>query len=121
MAHIANIPLIPLMPTSSNNINNVHEIAFKTVPSATKLEIKHLLQSFYGLEVQKVRTLNMKGKTKRVSFAKGESFLLNKPEYKKAYITLKNPLSNYPIFYPSPATILYDEYMKKNKKMMALR
>ncbi|XP_057748031.1 uncharacterized protein LOC130967235 [Arachis stenosperma] len=121
MAHVLNIPLIPLIPTSSNNTNNIHEIAFKTVPSATKLEIKQLLQSFYGLEVQKVRTLNMKGKTKRVWLAKGESLVGNKPDYKKAYVTLKNPLSNYPIFYPSPATIVHDEYMKKNKKMMTLQ
>lgn len=113
MAHIANLPLIPLTLASSNNLN---EVAFKTIPSATKVEIKQLLQSFYGLEVQKVRTLNMKGKKKRLN----GSLVAKKPDYKKAYVTLKNPLSSSPILYPSPATAVHEDN-KKNKKMMAMQ
>ncbi|XP_027364464.1 uncharacterized protein LOC113871573 [Abrus precatorius] len=108
MAHIANLPIMPLMPTTSSP--DIKEIAFKTAPSASKLEIKHVLQTFYGLEVQKVRTLNMKGKKKHR--------LVAKPDYKKAYVTLKKPLSFsqdlYP-FRPNP-TILEDT---KNKKVLA--
>ncbi|BAT73390.1 hypothetical protein LR48_Vigan01g026800 [Vigna angularis] len=87
MAHITNLPMMPLIPTTSSN--EIKEIAFKTAPSASKLQIKCFLESFYGLEVQKVRTLIMKGKKKRYAGS-----LVAKPDYKKAYVTLKNPLSS---------------------------
>ncbi|KAF1882531.1 hypothetical protein Lal_00002709 [Lupinus albus] len=67
----------------------------KTIPSATKLEIKNFLQSFYNLDVQKVRTLNMKGKKKH----HGGS-LIAKPDYKKAYVTLNKPLPVTSNLYP---------------------
>jgi len=57
MAHIANtLSMIPIMPTSFSS--DFKQIAFKTIPSVSKDEIKHELESFYHLEVQKVRTLN---------------------------------------------------------------
>ncbi|KAG5015614.1 hypothetical protein JHK82_021295 [Glycine max] len=87
MAHITNLPMTPLMPASTSS-NNIKEIAFKTAPSASKVEIKRFLETFYGFEVEKVRTLNMKGKKKRYAGS-----LVAKPDYKKAYVTLKKPLS----------------------------
>ncbi|KAG5155310.1 hypothetical protein JHK82_013279 [Glycine max] len=86
MAHITNLPMTPLMPSTSSN--DIKEIAFKTAPSASKVEIKRFLETFYGFEVEKVRTLNMKGKKKRYAGS-----LVAKPDYKKAYVTLKKPLS----------------------------
>ncbi|KAE9588288.1 putative ribosomal protein L25/L23 [Lupinus albus] len=70
-------------------------VLLKTIPSATKLEIKNFLQSFYNLDVQKVRTLNMKGKKKH----HGGS-LIAKPDYKKAYVTLNKPLPVTSNLYP---------------------
>ncbi|CAM6090836.1 unnamed protein product [Calypogeia fissa] len=57
--HFANLPLRLLLPKT---LDNVKEVAFKTVPSASKIEIKRVLDSVYGLEVEKVHTLNMEGK-----------------------------------------------------------
>ncbi|XP_061343729.1 uncharacterized protein LOC133289742 [Gastrolobium bilobum] len=92
MANLLDLKMIPLMPTTASSV--IKEIAFKTNPSASKVEIKRVLESFYGLEVQKVRTLNMKGKKK--NHAAGT--LYAKPNYKKAYVTLKKPLSDHPLF-----------------------
>ncbi|WVZ24020.1 hypothetical protein V8G54_002564 [Vigna mungo] len=107
MAHIANLPMMPLIPTTSSN--ETKEIAFKTAPSASKLQIKCFLESFYGLEVQKVRTLIMKGKKKRYAGS-----LVAKPDYKKAYVTLKNPLS----FSHNPFPFTFTLQGNKNEKML---
>ncbi|KAL2343059.1 hypothetical protein Fmac_004344 [Flemingia macrophylla] len=96
--------MTPFTPTTSSN--DVKEIAFKTAPSASKVEIKRLLETFYGFEVKKVRTLIMKGKKK--------TSLVAKPDYKKAYVTLKKPLpfSQDPQLFRS--TLLHN----KNEKML---
>lgn len=53
------------------------------------------MESLYGFEVEKVTTLNMEGKKK-----KRGGFYIAKPDYKKAYVTLRNPLSISPELYP---------------------
>ncbi|CAL0333139.1 unnamed protein product [Lupinus luteus] len=102
----ANLPIKLLMPTS---FTNIHEIALKTIPSASKIEIKRVLESLYGFQVEKVRTLNMDGKKK-----KRGGLLIAKPDYKKAYITLKHPLSLNPDLYP--IRIVERERESKNKQ-----
>ncbi|KAK3008919.1 hypothetical protein RJ639_014701 [Escallonia herrerae] len=92
VVHFANLPIKLLMPSSFTNIT---EISLKTIPSASKIEIKRVLESLYGFEVEKVQTLNMDGKKK-----KRGGLLIAKPDYKKAYVTLKNPLSISPDLYP---------------------
>uniref|UniRef100_A0A7N1A3P8 Large ribosomal subunit protein uL23m n=1 Tax=Kalanchoe fedtschenkoi TaxID=63787 RepID=A0A7N1A3P8_KALFE len=92
VVHFANLPIKLLMPTSYTNIR---EIALKTIPSATKVEIKRVLESLYGFEVEKVQTLNMEGKKK-----KRGGVLFAQPDYKKAYVTLRNPLSLNPDLFP---------------------
>ncbi|OMP04105.1 Nucleotide-binding, alpha-beta plait [Corchorus olitorius] len=85
VVHFANLPIKLLMP---NTFTNIQEIALKTIPSASKIEIKRVLESLYGFDVEKVRTLNMEGKKK-----KRGGILIAKPDYKKAYVTLRTPLS----------------------------
>ncbi|KAK9166603.1 hypothetical protein Scep_001794 [Stephania cephalantha] len=92
VVHFANLPIKLLTPTSFQNIK---EIAIKTIPSATKIEIKRVLESLYGFDVEKVSTLNMEGKKK-----KRGGLLIAKPDYKKAYVTLREPLSISPDLYP---------------------
>ncbi len=58
---------------------------FKIDTKATKLEVKKAVElMFEGVEVTKVNTLNVKGKTKR--FGKN---IGRRNDYKKAYVTLK--------------------------------
>ncbi|CAK7334641.1 unnamed protein product [Dovyalis caffra] len=94
------------MPTTCTNIT---EIALKTIPSASKIEIKRVLESLYGFEVEKVRTLNMEGKKK-----KRGGLLLAKPDYKKAYVTLRNSLSISPNLFP--IGIIEEERERMSKK-----
>ncbi|KAM5577252.1 50S ribosomal protein L23 [Rosa sericea] len=92
VVHFPNLPIKLLMPTS---FTNIREFALKTIPSASKIEIKRVLESLYGFEIDKVRTLNMDGKKK-----KRGGLLIAKPDYKKAYVTLKSPLSLNSALYP---------------------
>ncbi|XP_042510339.1 uncharacterized protein LOC122085816 [Macadamia integrifolia] len=104
--HFANLPIKLLMPSTFSNIK---EIALKTIPSASKIEIKRVLESLYGFEVEKVQTLNMEGKKK-----KRGGLLIAKPDYKKAYVTLKNPLSISPDLFPM--RIIEEERQRMNKQ-----
>ncbi|CAL1376740.1 unnamed protein product [Linum trigynum] len=106
--HFANLPIKLLMPKTYENIN---EIALKTVPSASKIEIKRVLESLYGFEVDKVRTLNMEGKKK-----KRGGILFAKPDYKKAYVTLKTPLSISPDLFPLKVVEQEKERMNKQQR-----
>ena len=58
---------------------------FKIDSNATKLEVKKAVEMmFEGVEVLKVNTLNVKGKTKRLGRTVGR-----RQDFKKAYVTLK--------------------------------
>ncbi|XP_051117793.1 uncharacterized protein LOC127242333 [Andrographis paniculata] len=106
VVHFANLPIKLLMPSS---FTNIREIALKTIPSASKIEIKRVLESLYGFEVEKVETLNMEGKKK-----KRGGLLIAKPDYKKAYVTLRSPLSINPGLFPIPA--IEDDRKRANKQ-----
>ncbi len=64
----------------------VKELVFKTVPQATKGEIKNILEGVYGLEVETVKTVNYLGKKKR-----GRDGFYRRADFKKAYVSLKGP------------------------------
>ncbi|XP_057783820.1 uncharacterized protein LOC131001438 [Salvia miltiorrhiza] len=95
VVNFANLPIKLLMPSSFSNIT---EIALKTIPSASKIEIKRVLESLYGFQVEKVQTLNMEGKKKKYG-----GTVIARPDYKKAYVTLRSPLSINPELFPIPA------------------
>ncbi|KAJ6851561.1 uncharacterized protein M6B38_259630 [Iris pallida] len=93
--HFANLPIKVLLPPPP--FDCIREFALKTIPSASKIEIRRVLESLYGFQVEDVRTLNMEGKKRKVA-----GYLAAKPDYKKAYITLKSPLSISPDLFPIP-------------------
>ena len=61
-----------------------NQFVFRVAGDATKLEIRHAVETLFKVKVEAVRTLNVKGKVKRnrYGFAK-------KPNWKKAYVSLK--------------------------------
>lgn len=95
VVHFLNLPIKLLLPPTP--FESIHEFALKTIPSASKIEIRRILESLYGFDVAEVRTLNMEGKKK-----KRGGYLVAKPDYKKAYITLKEPLSISKDLFPIP-------------------
>ena len=60
-----------------------NQFAFKVTKDATRPEIKEAVEKIYGVVVQGVSTLNVKGKVKRN--ARGVS---KKQSWKKAYVRL---------------------------------
>ena len=61
----------------------MNQHVFKVAGDASKLEIKKAVESFFNVKVDQVRTLNMKGKTKRFGQVQGR-----RSDWKKAYVTL---------------------------------
>jgi large subunit ribosomal protein L23 len=59
-------------------------VVFKVTTDATKIEIKDAVESLFEVEVEGVRTVNVKGKTKRTGQRMGR-----RNDWKKAYVTLK--------------------------------
>lgn len=59
-------------------------VVFKVLKDANKAEIKAAVEKLFEVEVDSVRTLNVKGKTKR----HGQSFG-KRSDWKKAYVLLK--------------------------------
>ncbi|WP_026376855.1 50S ribosomal protein L23 [Aestuariibacter salexigens] len=59
-------------------------VVFKVVKDANKEEIKAAVEKLFEVEVNSVRTVNVKGKTKRHGLRVGK-----RSDWKKAYVTLK--------------------------------
>ena len=74
-------PNISEKSTMTAEVNNT--VVFKVAKSATKLEIKAAVEKLFDVSVDGVRTLNVKGKTKRTGARFGR-----RRDCKKAYVTL---------------------------------
>ncbi len=73
----------PLITEKSNDMMAEGKYTFVVDRKANKIEIKHAVESLFGVDVEKVNTLNMKGKFKRMGVHSGY-----RPSWKKAIITL---------------------------------
>jgi large subunit ribosomal protein L23 len=63
---------------------NSNTVVFKVLKDANKTEIKAAVEKLFEVEVNAVRTVNIKGKTKRHGMTFGK-----RSDLKKAYVTLK--------------------------------
>ena len=59
-------------------------LAFKVERRANKIEVKKAVEALFKVKVASVRTENVHGKVKRVGRFEGK-----RPDWKKAYVTLK--------------------------------
>lgn len=59
--------------------------AFVVRKDSNKTEIKNAVEAVFGVKVDKVNTINMRGKNKRMGRYEGK-----RPDWKKAIVTLKN-------------------------------
>jgi large subunit ribosomal protein L23 len=78
---ILRAPVISEKAAMGADARNQH--VFKVSGDASKLEIKKAVESFFNVKVDRVRTLNMKGKSKRFGQVQGR-----RSDWKKAYVTL---------------------------------
>ena len=72
------------MKNMVNPRNDVHKHVFKVAMDATKTDIKAAVEKRFDVKVDSVNTVITRGKIKRVRMVAGK-----KPNWKKAYITLK--------------------------------
>lgn len=73
----------PILSEKSYDGIAAKKYAFEVRKNATKTQIKAAVETIFGVKVDKVNTLRVDGKLKRMG--KNEGFT---PSYKKAYVTL---------------------------------
>jgi len=69
---------------STMTAETFNTLVFKVATNATKAEIKAAVEKLFEVEVEGVRTVNVKGKTKRTGARFGK-----RSDWKKAYVSLK--------------------------------
>lgn len=73
----------PLITEESMNAMAEKKYTFKVDKRANKSEIKKAVEKIFGVKVEKVNTMNMTGKQKRMGVHVGR-----RPNWKKAIVTL---------------------------------
>jgi large subunit ribosomal protein L23 len=61
------------------------QYTFEVQPTSNKTEIKFAIEQVFNVKVDKIRTLNRKGKTRRTKFGMGK-----RKDTKRAIVTLKS-------------------------------
>ena len=64
--------------------DNANQAVFQVATDAKKAEIKAAVEQLFDVKVANVRTVNMKGKTKRQGMRRGK-----RSDWKKAYFSLE--------------------------------
>jgi large subunit ribosomal protein L23 len=83
MKSAQDIILRPIITERSMQGVAERKYTFKVARSANRIEIAAAVKTLFGVEVQKVNTMNCKGRAKRVGRHAGY-----KPNWKKAIVTL---------------------------------
>lgn len=78
---IIKIPLVTEKGTIQKEANN--QLTFEVDRKANRVEIRHAVEKIFNVRVVKVRTMQMKGKVKRVGRILGK-----RRDWKKAIVTL---------------------------------
>ena len=82
--HLYDKIINPLVTEKSTNLSEQNKIIFKVPKSANKKNLKNNIEKIFKVNVIKINTINLKGKTKIVRNKKSY-----KQGYKKAIVTLK--------------------------------
>lgn len=77
------VVLGPVVTEKSTMISAHNQVTFRVATNASKPEIKAAVEGLFGVKVQAVNTLRVKGKEKRFRGVLGR-----RNEYKKAVVTL---------------------------------
>ena len=73
----------PLVTEQSMDMMAENKYTFEVVKTATKPEIREAVEEIFGVKVEKVYTMNMRGKLKRQGVDQGR-----RPSWKKAIVKL---------------------------------
>lgn len=83
-AHHYDVLQAPVVTEKSTVAAEQGKVVFRVKPEATKLQVRDAVQALFGVDVIKVNTALVKGKTKQFRGRKGV-----RSDYKKAVVTLK--------------------------------
>lgn len=75
--------LRPIISERSYDLINDNHYTFEVAKQANKIEIGKAVETIFGVKVLNVNTMNVKGKPKRVRYAKGYT-----RSWKKAIVTI---------------------------------
>ena len=82
--HYLDVIISPNITEKSTSLSEFNKVVFKVNKGASKDSIKRSIEKIFKVNVVKINTINLKGKTKLVKNKKAY-----KPGYKKAIVTLK--------------------------------
>ncbi|MEO0098901.1 MAG: 50S ribosomal protein L23 [candidate division WOR-3 bacterium] len=74
----------PLSTEKSSRLKELRQYTFKVLRDANKVDIKRAVEEIFGVKVEKVRVINMRGKPRRMGIYAGRT-----SNWKKAIVTLK--------------------------------
>ena len=74
----------PLRTEKGTKLLAFNKYLFYVTKSANKIEIREAIEEIYKVKVEKVNTITVRGKKKRVRFVEGKT-----PDWKKAIVTLR--------------------------------
>ena len=84
MINVHNVIKKACLTEKGMGLQEVHnQIVIKVDPQANKIEIKEAVEKMFNVKVDKVRTANMHGKTKRIGQHMGR-----RSDWKKAIVSL---------------------------------
>lgn len=78
------IILRPWITEKTMDMKPQKKYGFVVDKNSNKTEIKNAVEAIFGVKVEKVNTINMRGKRKRLGIHEGK-----RPDWKKAIVTLK--------------------------------
>lgn len=84
MKNPRNILRKPVITEKSTSLMQENKYTFVVDPRANKVEIKQAVESLFKVKVEKVNTMTVKGRIKRVRNIPGRT-----PDIKKAIVTLR--------------------------------
>ena len=83
MKNVHDIIIRPIITERSMSEAENKKYAFQVAPDANKIEIRRAVEEIFGVEVESVNTLNVRGKKKRMGVHIGR-----RPDTKKAVVRL---------------------------------
>lgn len=84
MKDLSKVIVCPMITEQGTEMRDMHnQYYFRVAPAANKMEIKQAVEHFFGVSVTKVRTMNYRGKVKRMGRFEGK-----RSDWKKAVVTL---------------------------------
>lgn len=83
MKDLTRVIVRPVVTEKTTGMGESNKYVFEVAPAANKVEIRQAVERYFGVKVLDVRTMNMKGKPKRLGMYTGR-----RPGWKKAIVTV---------------------------------